>query len=290
MPLPTRVLGRTGVPVSVLGVGGGALGFGNVTHEQGVAIVRRALEVGITYFDTAHHYGSEPILGDGLAGHRDEVFLVTKTIKRNRQMAWADIRLSLRQLKTDRVDLLIMHCVNTLGDLEAIVGPGGSLAAALEAQSEGLVRFVGISGHARPNILALALERHPFDVVFPALGALDALVTAPQHFLLPAAQRAGCGIVGMKVLGSGRLAPQAGLALRYTLGLGAHCAIVGFQSVAEVDSLASVAADPRPLSPEEEAALMSAARVHVVGRDDPPYWFNDAEVIAYKPGWIGARG
>lgn len=289
MALPTRVLGRTGVPVSVLGLGAGSLGFGNVTHEEGVAVIRRALDLGVTYFDVAHHYGSEPIVGDGLQGRRDGVFLVTKTIKRNRAMAASDVEQSLRLLKTDRIDLLIMHAVNTMGDLDAVMGAGGSLEAAIEARREGSVRFIGISGHARPNILALALDRYPFDVVFPALGAIDALVTAPQHFLLPTVQRVGCGLVGMKVLGSGRLAAHEDLAIRYTLGLGAHCAVVGMKSTAELESAVAAAMDPRPLTLEEADTLMAAARKEVVGRENEPYWLNDPEVTAYRPNWIGAK-
>jgi aryl-alcohol dehydrogenase-like predicted oxidoreductase len=289
MALPTRILGKTGAAVSIVGLGTGAFGFGKVPHDYGVAMVRRAVELGITYMDTAHHYESELLVGEGVQGQRDKVFLATKTVKRNKAGAWSDIRLSLEQLRTDRIDLLHIHCVNTLGDLDAVTSAGGCLEAILEAQKEGLVRFVGITGHARPNILALALERYPFDAVMPALGVMDSLVTAPQIFLLPAARKAGCGVIAMKVLGNGALAAHEDLAIRHALGLGASVVSVGVQSIEQVEAAAAAVVNPAPLTPDEEATLLTLAREQVHGRDHEAYWFNDPEVTAYRAGWIGAK-
>ena len=288
--LATRILGKTGIATSVLGLGCGTIGFGNVPHEQGVAVVRRALERGVTYFDTAHHYESESIVGEGLAGHRQDVCLITKTIKRNAARARADIALSLRQLRTDYIDVLFMHCVNTMGDLEAVTGPGGSLEAAIEAQRAGLVGHIGISGHARPGVLALALERFPFEVVLIALGALDRLVSSPERLFLPAAREAQCGVAGMKVLGMGLLKEHPDLAFRFTLDQGAHVAVVGLGTVAEVDYMADVARAPQPLTEEERATLFADARRHVVGPDvaQYPFWLTDSEVLAYRTDWVGA--
>jgi aryl-alcohol dehydrogenase-like predicted oxidoreductase len=284
-----RVLGKTGLSVSVLGLGCGAIGFGSVPHEQGVAVVRRALDRGITYVDTAHHYESEHIVGEALEGRRHDVCLATKTVKRNAPGARRDLELSLRAMRTDVIDVYFMHCVNTMGDLDAVTGKGGSLEVAVEAQRAGLVRYIGISGHARPSVLALALERFPFDVVLIAMGAMDRLVSYPERFFLPAAREAGCGVVGMKVLGAGRLKEHPDLALRYTLSHGAHAAIVGLASTAEVDYMADAAADPRPLSPDEEEALFAEARQHVVDQQEAPFWLADFEVIAYRKDWPGAH-
>lgn len=289
MALPTRVLGKTGAAVSIVGLGTGAFGFGKVPHEYGVSIVRRALELGITFFDTAHHYESELMVGEGLAGNRDGAFVMTKTVKRNRAGAWSDIQTSLRQLRTDRIDLLMLHCVNTLGDLDAVTSDGGSLEALVEAKKQGIVRFVGITGHARPNILALALDRYPFDAVMPALGVMDSLVTAPQVFLLPKVRETGCGLVAMKVLGNGALAAHESQAIRFALGLGAHVVSVGVKKVEEVEQMVAAVANPGPLSTDEESTLLAAARDLVQGRDNEAYWFNDPEVTAYKRGWVGAK-
>ncbi|GAC1437184.1 MAG: aldo/keto reductase [Chloroflexota bacterium] len=286
--LPTRTLGTTGRQVSVLGLGCGTIGFGSVPREQGVDVVRHALDRGITYVDTAHHYESEHIVGEAIAGRREGITLATKTVKRNAAGARRDLEMSLQALRTDVIDVYFMHCVNTMGDLDAVMGSGGSLEVAVEAQRAGLVRHIGISGHARPGILALALERFPFAVVLIAMGALDRLVTYPEHFFLPAARAAGCGVVGMKVLGMGRLRENPDLALRYTLGQGAHTAIVGMATTAEIDYLADVAADPRPLATAEEQRLMAEARRHVADQEEAPFWLADFEVIAYRKGWAGA--
>lgn len=289
MALQTRVLGKTGRAVTVFGLGTGAFGFSKVPHEAGVGFVRRALDLGVTYFDTAHYYESELMVGEGLEGRRSGVFLTTKTIKRNRDAAWRDLEKSLRDLRTDHVDLLIQHCVNAAGDVDAILSPGGSVEALVEAKRQGLAKFIGISGHARPNVLADAIERGPFDVVMPALGIMDTMVTSPEKYLLPAVQRTGVGLVAMKVLGSGRLAKHGNLAIRYALGLGAHTAVVGIESLEQLELAVENAQNPAPLSEVELATLTAAARIEVVGRENPPYWLTDHEVLAYKEGWVGAK-
>lgn len=285
--LPTRVLGKTGAQVSVIGLGTGAFGFGKVSQADGVAIVRRALELGVTYFDTAHYYETELIVGEGLEGSRDRVFLATKTTKRNGRTAAEDLQLSLKQLRTDHVDLWLMHCVNTIADVDALVGPGGALQYALEAKREGLVRAIGMSGHTRPNVLAYAIERFPLDVVMPAMGMIDSIVTSPEKYLLPQAKDAGCGVVAMKVLGNAALAAESALAIRHSLALGADTAVVGVQSPAEVEKAVAAAAKLGPLTADENERLLALARKAVANREGLPFWLTDAQVLAFKPDWRG---
>lgn len=289
MSLQKRVLGKTGEAISIIGLGSGTFGFGRIAHEAGVGIVRHAYERGITYFDTAHFYESERMVGDGLKGVRDMVFLTTKSTKRNRKAAEADLELSLKQLKTDHVDLWLMHCVNTIADVDAVTGPGGALEAAVYAREKGLIRFIGISGHSRPNVLAYALDRFPLDVVMPAMGMIDTLVTSPETFLLPAAERANAGVVAMKVLGDARLAMQLGSAIRYPLGIGAHTAVVGLGSVDQVDQAVAAVEDYQPLSASELESLRTLAQTQVGDREKQPYWLNDSQVIAFAPEWKGSK-
>jgi uncharacterized protein len=287
--LPTRTLGRTGEPVTILGIGTGVLGFGRVPDEVALGVMNRAFDLGIRYFDTAHHYASESLVGRALEGRRDQVWITTKTAKRNYKMAWSDIRQSLRDLRTDHIDLLLMHCVNTVADLDAILNSDGSVKAAIEAQQQGLVRHIGLSGHSRPNVLAMALERFPFDAVMPALGAIDAVTTGPDLCLMPVARRAAAGVIAMKVVGNGYLAPLLESAVLYPLDLGAHVAVVGMKTISDVEQAVAAARNVHPLSQTERSALMALATQAVNNREKIPYWLNDAEVIAAKPGWIGAN-
>lgn len=275
--------------MTILGIGTGVLGFGRVTDEFALSVMSRAFDLGVRYFDTAHHYQSEALVGRALDGRRDDVFLTTKTAKRNYKLAWSDIRQSLRDLRTDHVDLLLMHCVNTVADLDAILNGDGSVKAALEAQRDGLVRRIGLSGHSRPSVLAMALERFAFDAVMPALGAIDAVTTGPDLCLMPVARRAGTGVVAMKVVGNGYLAPLLESAISYPLDVGAHVAVVGMKSISDVEQAVAAAKKAHPLSQSERSALMALATQAVNDREKIPYWLNDAEVIAAKPGWIGAN-
>jgi len=150
------------------------------------------------------------------------------------------------------------------------------------------VRFIGITGHARPNVLAMALDRFPFDAVMVALGAMDTLVSAPETFFLPAAERADCGVAGMKVLGGGRMTERPDLAVRHTLGLGAHTAVLGSKTIQEVDVAIHAIANLHPLDTVEREELFALARHQVQGRDNAPFWQADAEVLAYRPDWIGS--
>jgi uncharacterized protein len=286
--MPRRALGRTGVSAPVLGYGTGAIGFNNVTQQEGARLVRYALDAGVTYVDTAHFYESEQIVGEGLAGRRDEAFIATKSAKRNYAAAWRDLRKSLQALRTDRIDLWMFHCVNTIADLDAVLAADGPIRVAQEARAQGAIRFIGITGHARPNVLALALERFPFDVVLVAMGALDSLVTSPERFVVPAAKRAGCGLAAMKVLGAGRLGDQVELAIWHSLELTADVAVVGMRTTAEIDRAVAAAKAARPLTADERAVLMAAALEHVRLADKVPDWIRDSEVIAARPEWEGA--
>lgn len=286
--LPARPLGKTGRFVPILGYGTGTVGFG-FPHAEAVSLIRYGIEQGITYLDTAHHYESEIVTGEALRGYRDRVTVATKVMKRNRAAAAADIKLSLQQLGVEYVDIMFIHCVNTVGDLEAVMSKGGAMEAVLAAQRAGLVGYVGISGHARPNVLARALEMYPFDVVLLACGAMDHLVSDPVRFFLPAARAAQCGVVAMKVLGWGRLAQHPDLALRWSLNQDVSLAILGMKTRAEIDAALATARSPLPLTLAEEDVLMREARLAVSCETDPPFWLSDMQVIAWRAGWSGAQ-
>ncbi|HKH10166.1 MAG TPA: aldo/keto reductase, partial [Rubrobacter sp.] len=161
-----RRLGRLGRENSVLIFGGAALG--EVTEEEADVAIRRALDAGVDHFDTAADYGdSELHYGRWMPEIRDRVFLSTKTGDRGKDEARRSIERSLERLRVDSVDLLQLHAVGDLEDLDRAAGPGGSLEAAIQAKEEGLVGAIGITGHGHeaPATHLEALNRYPFDTV-----------------------------------------------------------------------------------------------------------------------------
>jgi predicted aldo/keto reductase-like oxidoreductase len=269
-PLPARDFGATGRRVSTFGLGCypvGAVG----TESAGVAVVREALDLGCTYLDTAPSYGtrgaSEKRVGIALEKRRDGVFLATKTLERTRAGARRDLEESLKRLRTDRVDLIQVHCVRDLADLERVLGDDGPLPALLEAKERGTVRHVGITVHTDPAVAKAALERYAWDAVLVPLNPVD-----PHHLsfaeTLPVAKKRNVARVGMKVFASGNLlkarpgyAPIAAEdCLRYAFSLDVSTTIVGCSSLEEVRLAARIAAEGKPLAEERRKQLVAAAK------------------------------
>src|SRR5437660_2969590 len=216
MPLPQRPLGKTGAHVPVLGYGTAPLGKIKLMDapliHKSARLLNYAIDRGITYLDTSPDYGSQPKVGEVMARRRDEVFLATKVNKRRRDDVLEELRQNLKELQTDHLDLVQVHAVNTMADLDAALAPDGALAALEEARRQGMTRFVGITGHSRPWVLARALERYDFDTVLVATGPVDRLVNSPEEVVLPLAARKQAGVIAMKVYGHGEI-KQRGLAL-----------------------------------------------------------------------------
>jgi aryl-alcohol dehydrogenase-like predicted oxidoreductase len=161
-----RRLGRLGRENSVLIFGGAALA--EVTEEEADSAISLALEAGVDHFDTAADYGdSELHYGRWMPEIRDQIFLSTKTGERDGDAARRQIEASLERLQVDRVDLIQLHAVGDLEDLDRATRSGGSLESAAEAREEGLVGAVGITGHGHeaPATHLEALRRYPFDTV-----------------------------------------------------------------------------------------------------------------------------
>ena len=166
-----RRLGRTGHESSVLIYGAAALS--DVDQDTADASLAEALAAGINHFDVARDYGEAEVrMAPWLRQHRDDIFLATKTGKRDRESAWAGINDSLERLGTDHVDLLQLHAVGDLEELDKATAPDGALKAAVRAQEEGLVTHIGITGHSHsaPGTHLEALRRHPFATVLTPLN------------------------------------------------------------------------------------------------------------------------
>jgi aryl-alcohol dehydrogenase-like predicted oxidoreductase len=265
--MPQRVLGRTGVSVPILGLGGSASPLSRPQDEEEAnsrAIIERAYELGIRYFDTASNYGpSEERLGKVLPPHRKEIFLASKSNARDRDGAWKELERSLKRLKTDHLDLWQFHSVSFDWNLDAIFNSKhGAIRVAREAKEQKIIRFVGITGHNNPKIIAQALRRYPFDTALIPVNAADKHTSSPFITgVLPVAQKNNTGIIAMKVPAYGRLFKPGvldgmHLAMGYTLSQpGVHCCIIAAEDVRLLEENVRVASAFQSLSKQELRAI-----------------------------------
>jgi len=247
--------GRTGQNVSALGFG--AMNLPNVPFEQARDALNYALDHGITYIDTAATYrNSEEIIGESIGKRRNEFFLATKTRQRSYEESKEEIERSLKRLKTDYVDLLQIHYVNTAEEYEAAMA--GSYRAAVEAQKAGKVRFIGISGH-RPELLAGWISSGQFDQVLFHLSLVQPFALKD---LIPAANRLNMAKTAMKPLSGGFVQPVE-KALRYTYSQDVHTMISGMTSVDEVkQNIAALEREVEDREREELEQLAADLSVH----------------------------
>ncbi|MCD1259386.1 aldo/keto reductase [Paenibacillus athensensis] len=239
--------GESGYQVSSLGFG--AMNLPGVPFEQAREALNYALDNGINYIDTAAAYrNSEEIIGNSISHRRQEYMLATKTGARDYATAKSEIERSLTRMKTDYVDILQIHYVNYPQEFATIMGENGAYQAALEAQREGKVRFIGITGH-RPDLLAKWVAKGEFKQVLFHLSlaqrfALDELI--------PAATALNMMKVAMKPLSGGFIQP-VDRALRYPFSQDVHVTISGMVSVAEVKE--NIAAMQREIDAGERDEL-----------------------------------
>lgn len=249
-----RELGKTGLKVSVVGFGG--IPIQRVPVEDAGAVVNRALDLGINFFDTARGYtDSEAKLGAVLKKRRKEAIVATKSMARTREAMAADIKKSLETLGVDYIDLYQLHNVKDRAALEQVQSPDGALAALREAKKEGLIRHIGITGHIKSFLLeAIEKIKEIETVQFP----FNAVETAGAQELFDLAGKTGAGIIIMKPLAGGALR-NTNLALRYILEYPVSTVIPGMESLEQVEENVLVGRDVLPLSDEERKALEEEA-------------------------------
>jgi aryl-alcohol dehydrogenase-like predicted oxidoreductase len=261
-PEPTlRTLGKTGAGVLPVSLGGEGILRTTGRAREAVPVILEALRLGVRYCDTAPAYQqSQDYYGEAFrdagAAARDRVFLASKTHERSRDRALRLLDDSLRRLGTDRLDLWQMHDLRDMLEVDAISATGGALQAAMQAQADGRVRFVGLTGHHDPRVLVEAMRRFPFDSVLCAINPADPRYQPFIPTVVAEARRRGMGVVGMKVLAAGPLLREAGAPelIRYAASF-ADTVIVGCSSVDEVRQNLAVARDFVPLPEAEQRAL-----------------------------------
>lgn len=273
--IPMRKLGRTGIKVPILGFGSGSRFLMYKEEDKALAALNQAIDLGITYIDTAHSYGngkSEERVGRVMATRRKEIVLATKLSARTADDARRQIELSLKRLQTDRLDVLHIHALKDMDDLAAIEKKGGVLEAVYEAREKKIARAIGITCHADPHALRAALERHDFDCTQMALNAGLASITetmklAPtpasasfEQLALPVATRKKMGVIAMKVFGQehliGAASPEKLLA--YALSLPVSLASVGMPKPEFIEANVSVARNFKPLSAKARKTLVNS--------------------------------
>ena len=277
-----RRLGRLDHRSSVLLYGAAALA--SVEQEVADRSILEALDAGINHFDVAASYGDAELrLGPWMPRIRDRIFLATKTGERSREAAWSQINASLERLQTERLDLLQLHAVGDLEDLDRAVGPGGALEAATRAVDEGLVDAVGITGHGSeaPAVHLEALRRFPFATVLTPLNPVlwrDAVYQASYEALAEEVHRQDVGLMIIKTI-SRRNWPDGPEGAPYTTWYEpldgedriraavswvlAHKEITGLATAGDIRLLgATIAAEQNRIPAEEAEAVLF---------DDPAY-------------------
>jgi aryl-alcohol dehydrogenase-like predicted oxidoreductase len=289
--MPTRNLGKTGYRVGIFSLGGQAAIERPDNAAVAVPIIEKALDLGVNYIDTSAIYGgpkrwSEQYIGEVMKKRRSEAFLASKTIQRTKAGSLQMLETSLKLLNTDYLDLWQLHDIGSDNEVQQIFAKGGAMEALLQAKEQKMVRFLGITGHFRPEPLVDCIHRYPFDCILMAVNAAD-----PHHYsfsqeLLPLAVEKQMGIIGMKVPARGRLlntwTPPSidaqkhsweGMAIQtsmsgtldmkqafgYALSLPVSTVIIGCDSIPQLEHNVQLAKEFTPYSEKQMAALVQKA-------------------------------
>jgi aryl-alcohol dehydrogenase-like predicted oxidoreductase len=277
--LPTRVLGKTGVRVSILAMGTGSKFLTYKEEDEALAAANKCIDGGITYIDTADDYGKEHLseqrIGKAIKGRRDGLFIATKISSRDPEEAKRSVELSLKALGVDRIDLLHIHSLLNEDDLAKVEAKGGVLEQLYKFRDQKLTRFIGVTSHTNPAVMGTALERHDFDCCQMALNAgmasminggkgrgmvpNDAMKGSFETAALPVAVRKKMGVLAIKSFAQDALIGQAPVEklLYYTLSLPVTAAVVGMPKMEHIDHNLALAKSFQPLPAAEMRDLSS---------------------------------
>jgi aryl-alcohol dehydrogenase-like predicted oxidoreductase len=273
-PIAKRTLGKTGEKLSMIGFGG--IVVMDESPDASANLVSEAVDRGINYFDIAPSYGNaQERLGPALAPYRKNVFLACKTEGRTKDESRKQLEESLRQLKTDHVDLYQFHALTKMKELDQVLGPGGAMETMEAARKEGKIRYIGFSVHSQETALA-AMDRYDFDtILFPVNWVLFTQADFGPK-ILKMAQQKQMGILALKAMAKtvwpadqkknhpepkcwyqpSRFPDEASLGLRWTLSHPITAALPpGDEKYFRLAM--DVAQNYKPLESHEEQALLS---------------------------------
>jgi len=264
--LPKRPLGKTGEQITILGLGGEGLLRTYDREEEAVALIQRALDLGITYFESARAYAaSESYYGMALQERRRKIFLASKSHERTGDGALKHLEATLKNMKTDFLDLWIVHDVRTPKDLDLIFGPKGAIRAFEAAKRNKLVRFIGISGHRNPTILSRAIDLFPFDTVLMPINPAEPHYWSFLDGVLPKAEKKEMGMMGMKTLSRGVCIKIFGVEstetfLRFALTQPISTAVVGCENMEQLEMNVRIAKTFQPMTQQEQEIIIKKVK------------------------------
>lgn len=297
--IPYRELGRTGVKVSAIGMGG--FHIGSPGESEGIRIIRSGIDAGINFMDNCWDYhdgGSEVRMGKALKdGYREKVFLMTKIDGRTKALAAKQIDESLRRLQTDHVDLMQIHEVIRMNDPDRVFAEGGAIEALQEAQKAGKLRFIGFTGHKDPSIHLHMLEtakahNFRFDTVQMPLNVMDAHFRSFEKQVLPVLVREQIGVLGMKPLGSGAILKSNTATpiecLHYAMNLPTSVVITGIDKMEYLTQALEAIRTFKPLNEQQVAALLSkTAETASTGKFELFKTDTRFDATSSHPAWLG---
>ena len=268
--MPTRTLGRTGVQVSLIGLGGWHLGFKSIGDEEAIRIIRTAIDNGINFMDNCWDYNegaSEMRMGNALRdGYRDRVFLMTKIDGRTKQDAAKQLDESLKRMQVDHIDLVQHHEILRYEDPHRILDDKGANAALLEARDAGKIRFIGFTGHKDPRIHLYMLEvaeEHGFrfDTVQMPLNVMDAHYRSFEKLVLPELVAQDAGVLGMKPLANGMILRSNTVTaiecLHYAMNLPCSVVITGCENMDDLNQALTAARTFKPMTSGDVSNLLA---------------------------------
>jgi aryl-alcohol dehydrogenase-like predicted oxidoreductase len=276
--MPMRTLGRTGVQVSLIGLGGWHLGFKSIDDRLAERIIRSAIDNGINFMDNCWDYNegaSETRMGKALQdGYRDRVFLMTKIDGQTKQDATKQLDESLQRLQVDHIDLVQHHEILRFEDPHRMFDEQGANAALIEARDAGKLSFIGFTGHKDPRIhlhtLEVAKENgFEFDTVQMPLNVMDAHYRSFEKLVLPELVKRNIGVLGMKALANGTILESKTVSpiecLQYAMNLPTSVVITGCENMEDLEQALTAARTFKPMTDEQVKALLgrtaqSAAR------------------------------
>jgi aryl-alcohol dehydrogenase-like predicted oxidoreductase len=302
--MPTRKLGRTGVEVSMLGLGGFHIGLPK-EEKTAIRIVRTAVDHGVTFLDNCWDYNdgkSQVWMGHALRdGYRGRVFLMTKIDGRTRQSAATQIDQCLQSFGTDVIDLVQIHEVIRMSDPERVFGPNGAIEALVAARKAGKIRFIGFTGHKSPDIhlkmlATAAAHGFSFDTVQMPLNVMDAHYQSFGARVVPELQKLDAGVLGMKPLGSGLFLQSSPLAertvtptecLQYSMSLPTSVVITGCDTLGVLMQGLDAALRWKPMDEAAKKSLLArTAPVAAAGEWEKYKTSGTFDGTAQHPWWL----